>query len=279
MFSPSNNPEQLIKEDTPNQLILAGFHKMKIWGLLSLILAVITAVATISIGIYWVGGVVALLYLVLGIWLMTGNHTITFDSADQVVYFSTRHWLLKRTTKVIPFSIIDTIYLDYEERDIAEERIRRKWRIFLVLKNQETATVARQQTDYSVDQSPILSKQTTAWEDLATKICTITEKYLIRTPTVPGSAPHTFIDVIDQIIQRRLAALPSTDPLSSRSVQLRSHPTGAMEIIIDGVNKYRELDDVTDPAIRDLIQQAVDEWHNLAGHSITEILTMRRSNE
>lgn len=279
MFSLFSNPEQLIKEDTPNQLILAGFHKMKIWGLISLVLAIITAIATISIGIYWVGGIVVLIYLVLGFWLITSNHAITFDSTHQAVYFSTHHWLLKRTTKVIPFSMIDTIYLDYEERDMTEERIRRKWRIFMVLKNQETATVARQQADYSVDQSPILSKQTAAWEDLATKICMITDKYLIRTPTVPGPAPHTFISVIDQIIQRRLAALPPTDPLSNHSVQLRSHPTGAMEIIVDGVNKYRELDDISDPVIRELIQQAVDEWHNLAGHSITEILMMRRSNE
>ena len=42
MFSLFNNPEQLIKEDTPNQLSLAGFHKMKIWGLISLVLAAAT---------------------------------------------------------------------------------------------------------------------------------------------------------------------------------------------------------------------------------------------
>lgn len=272
-------PEQLIKEDSPRRLVLARLNKFKVWGGVSLGLAAILAWATVALGINWVGGIVVLLYLGLGLWLVTSRSTITFDIPAQVVYFSTHHLLLERKGKPIPFADIAAVYLDYEEQVyhsartiyVPKEKVRRKWYIFLVLKNKQTVTIARHWSSYPLAQAPVLSKQTVAWENLAEKICAATDKLLVRTPSVPGRAPYTFVDVINQIVQRRLAALPPGDALNDRTVRLRSHPNGTLEIIVNGV-KYGELGDVPDLAVRNLIQAAVEEWQSFAAGSVSESL-------
>jgi hypothetical protein len=229
--------------------------------------------------LYLIGGIVALFYVSAGVWLITSNRSITFDISRQVVSFSTHHLLFERKTKIIPFMEIAAVYLDYEEQiyhGLATvywpyERIRRKWLIFLVLNNEQTITLTNHQMAHPPDQGPVLSKQTAAWEKLATKICAVTGKLLIRTPSVPGRVPHTFIGVIDQIVQRRLVSLPPTDRLTERSIRLRSHPTGNLEIVLDGT-VYRQVSDIADPDVRNLIQEAVDEWQDLYGSSTTAIL-------
>lgn len=276
MFGLFINPDQLIKEDTPSRLVLAGLNRLKLWGAISLILALFSLPVTIATGTYLVGGALTVLYIGLGVWLVTSTRSITFDLSQQAVVFSTHFLLLERKTRFIPFAEIATVYLDFEEQvhhsivtiSVPQERIRHKWSVFLALNNEQTVTLAYHRKVHHADRMPNLSRQTAAWERLATRICAVTDKLLIRTPSVPSRTPHTFVNVIDQILQRRLAALSPTDRLTDRSVRLRSHPNGSLEIVVDGV-VYRNLSDISSPDVRDLIQEAVDEWKRLNGDSTT----------
>ena len=153
--------------------------------------------------------------------------------------------------------------MDYWERGYdqtideyrSEKRIERQWTIFLALKDGQTVTVANETTDHHAAHTSIVSTQLAYWESLATKICAITEKLLVRMPAVPGHAPHTFIETIDQIVQRRLAQ----SEMNERSVNLRSHTDGSLEIVVDD-KIYRNLDEIDDVTVRDLIQTSIDEW-------------------
>ena len=269
MIKQAATPSQFITAETNNQLVLTSSHPFRIWGGLAFALAAISLIATIWIGIYLIGGAIVLLYVGVGVWLISGQRSVTIDAQLQRVVFSSDYFLLKRQGKIIPFETIASVYLDFETHPHynffhPQPQIRRMWRIFLVLDNKQTATLIKQIADYPLEKSPNLSKQTVQWEELAQKICVLTGSLLIKTPSVPGRAPHTFVDVINQIAQRRLAHLPPDDPLRQRSVYLRSHPGGGLEILIDG-EKYREMDSVPDAAIRELIQAAVDEWQSKVG--------------
>jgi hypothetical protein len=253
-------PEQLIKEEMPERLVLTQLNRLKLWGGLSLLLGLISGVATLGVGINPLGGGVTLLYLSIGFVLIASSRLIVFDLRQQQVIFLVRFGPFERRTRQIPFAEIDSVYLDYEEHLYPEtEQIERRWFIFLVLQNQQTATLAYQQVIYPADQAPNLLKQASTWENLAVKICAATGKLLVRTPTVPSRTPHTFVGVIDQIVQRRLAALPPTDPLTQHTLRLRSHHNGSLEIVVDGT-AYQSLDDITHAEIRQLVQTAVEEW-------------------
>jgi hypothetical protein len=92
------HPDQLIKEDTPNQLVLAPLHKFRVWGGISLILALVSVLGTMATDLYLSGGIVALFYVSAGVWLITSNRSITFDISQQVVSFSTHHLLFSAPT-------------------------------------------------------------------------------------------------------------------------------------------------------------------------------------
>lgn len=265
-------PEQLIKAETSDMLVLTRLNRLKVWGGVSLILALVTGAATLFVGLNLIGGLATALYVVLGLILITSHQTITITQSGQQLFFSTRFGPIERRTRVIPFSDIGSVYLDYEEHiypDMGhEEQVERKWFIYLVLNNQQTVTLAFYRASYPVLQAPNLTKQTTTWENLAQKICQATDKLLIRTPTVPGRVPRTFVEVIDQLVQRRLAALPLTDSLAKRTIRLRSHPNGALEVVVDGAI-YRELHDIKDQLVRNLVQGAVDEWQALHRREVT----------
>jgi hypothetical protein len=269
MFIPFANPDQLIRENTPTYLVLARLNKLRMWGTISLALALVSLLATLILDMTLIGSAVVLLYAGLGIGLITTDRLVIFDASQQMVFFSTRYLLFERTNQAIPFAEIDSIYLDFEQyiypgtKDIIhlQDRIRHTWFVFLTLHNAQTVTIAHHQRSHPLGQEPDLSKQTLVWERLATKICKVTGKFLIRTASVPGQAPRTFVDVIDQIVQRRLDNLAPADPLAGQSIRLRSHPTGSLEIIVNG-EKYRDLEAIAAPAVRALIQEAVDEWHH-----------------
>jgi hypothetical protein len=232
----------------------------------SLTLALVTGLLTLPVGLNSIGGGIALFYAVAGLFLIASRLSVTFEARQQQLYFSSHHGPFERRTRTIPFAEIDSVYLDYEEHlypHIGQEgQVERKWFIFLVLHNRQTVTLASYKAIYSTNQAPNRAKQTASWEMLARKICEITGALLIRTPTVPGYAPRTFVEVIDQLIQRRLAGLPSTDPLTKHTIRLRSHPNGSLEFIVDGVT-HRELSHIQDEAVRRLIQAGVDEWQTL----------------
>lgn len=274
MFVIFAGPDQLIKEDEPTRLVLAQLNRLRLWGVFSLTLSLIVLGATWVIGLRVIGLIIAVLYAGVGLWLVTGKRLVIFDASQQQVLFLTRFLLFKRVHPVIPYSQIDSIYLDYDEyaypaiKNIIhlEQRIWRKWFIFLTLHDAQTVTIAHHQKSYPLGEEPNLFKETGAWEKLASKICTVTGKLLITTPSVPSRAPRTFIDVVDQIVQRRLAEATDDDELNGQTIRLRSHPTGSLEIIVNGQN-YKDLHAVPNPNIRRLIQGAVDEWHGLNGNS------------
>jgi hypothetical protein len=196
-----------------------------------------------------------------GPWLTTNKRTI-FDIAGREL-ISTTDYLFWKKQKRILFEEIKRIYLDYWERGYdqtideyrSEKRIERQWTVFLALKDGQTVTVANETTDHHAAHTSIVSTQLVYWESLAARICAITEKLLVRMPAVPGHAPHTFIEIIDQIVQRRLAQ----SEMNERSVNLRSHTDGSLEIVVDD-KIYRNLDEIDDVTVRDLIQASIDEW-------------------
>jgi hypothetical protein len=232
LFRLSKSYSHQVAEDAPDRLVLTFSRRSKI-----------------SNSSFW------------GPWLTTSKRTI-FDIAGREIISTTVYPFWKRQ-KRISFKEIKTIYLDYGEQvyhqDIgeycSEKRIKRQWTIFLALKDGQTVTVANETTDHHAAHTSIVSTQLAYWESLAAKICAITERLLVRMPAVPGRAPHTFIEIIDQIVQRRLAQ----SKISERSVNLRSRADGDLEIMVDE-KSYRNLDEVDDVVVRDLIQASIDEW-------------------
>ena len=280
MFNPFIPPKQLIKNETSTQLILARPNALKLWGGFSLILAVVTGVATVMLNAGLLGWLVTIVYAGFSLLLLNSRRTITLDTYQQTLFFTTHYLFFDRQAGFFHFDKIDRVFLDFEtqrQQAVFSPRVRtqRKWFIFVTLKDERTVTLVRYWADYPIDQEPNLHNETQQWEKLAKKIAAITDKLLVTTATVPSRAPRTFIDVIDQIIQRRLNTLPQDDPLLQQTVRLRSHPSGHMEIVVNGVT-HHGLDDLADDNIRQLIQHAIDEWHDpqkiASTHTISQSL-------
>jgi hypothetical protein len=189
------------------------------------------------------------------------RRSVIFDGARQWVTFVSSRLLFFKKVNVVAFDEIDQVCLDYVEETVTgdygqTESIERKWVIFLALRDSRTIPVADVATSQYApgDFADMMTRQSAYSEDLAAKICELTGKTLVRMPSVPGGL-HTFVESVDQILQRRLAQ----SRLHDRSVHLRSNEDGGLEIIVDGT-MYDDLDKVRDQAIRDLIQAALDEW-------------------
>ncbi|HMR62469.1 MAG TPA: hypothetical protein PKE64_00515 [Anaerolineae bacterium] len=264
MFNPFIPPDQIILEDTPGRLVLARPNRLRLFGLLALGLALVTLLVTAYVGLSLGPVMLAVFYLGTGLLFLNTRSTIVFDQSHQQLYFVTNFLGLERHTRFAPFQQIDKVYLDYEEQPqpgtfSAQEQLQRRWYIYLSLNGGETQTLVQNRANHHLEALPNLSKETRAWESIAQKICDITGKLLVRMPTVPGHAPRTFVEVIDQIVQRRLASLPAEDPLRQQTIRLRSHPSGNLEIVVTGVT-YGRLDEIADEPARNLIQAAIDEW-------------------
>jgi len=72
----------------------------------------------------------------------------------------------------------------------------------------------------------------------------------------PTGAGGTFIDEIEEILQRMISTAPT--PLG-KEVHVRTGPDGGLQIQVGG-QYFSSADEVPDPAIRDFIQAAVKEW-------------------
>lgn len=265
MLAPSIPPDQLIKDETATHLILARPNVLLLWGTISLVFAVVTTVTTVMLDEGSIGWLVTAAYAGFGLLLVTSRRSIIIDLAKETLLFNTRFLFFDRRNRSFHFDEIDKVFLDYETYQhedffLPRVRTRRQWFIFITLKDEQTVTLVRHQADYPVDQEPNLHNETQLWEKLAKKVAAATGKLLITTATVPSRAPRTFVDVIDQIIQRRLNVLPESDPLSRQTIRLRSHPNGHMEIVVNGIT-HHTLDELNDEDTRRFIQHAIDEWH------------------
>jgi hypothetical protein len=69
-------------------------------------------------------------------------------------------------------------------------------------------------------------------------------------------AGGTFIDEIEEILQRMISAAPT---LLGEEVHVRTGPDGGLQIQV-GARYFSRADEVPDPTIRDLIEAAVKEW-------------------
>ncbi len=77
------------------------------------------------------------------------------------------------------------------------------------------------------------------------------------TPKLPtADRPRTFVDDIEDILQRRLKMIPA---LAERDVHVRPGSGGAVYFVFEG-RKYENLDDVPNLTARQLIKDAIREW-------------------
>ena len=81
-------------------------------------------------------------------------------------------------------------------------------------------------------------------------------KPLAAMPAVQDS-PRTFVQAIDQILQRRLRQSGRNDLW----VNIRSDKDAGIEIVVNG-KSHDTIDEIEDKAVRDLIQAAIHEWQN-----------------
>jgi hypothetical protein len=257
-------PYELVKENTADRLVLSFPHWLKPVGKVIAIIALASGLGMIIGNVELVGIAIALLCAGLGVWLAQSHFSVIFDVLQCQVLFSTRYLLFEKRV-VIPFKEISTVYLDYQERTVnramagdytSEKWIKRKWTIFLAFTSGKTATVVSKTSEHPAGQISVLSTQLAFWEDLAAGICILISKLLVRTPSVPGF-PHTFIEAIEQIVQHLLAQ----SQMGNRSVHLRQHIDGGLEIEVDG-SIHRNLSEIDDITIQELIQAAIDEWQN-----------------
>jgi hypothetical protein len=68
--------------------------------------------------------------------------------------------------------------------------------------------------------------------------------------------PRTFVDEIEEIIQRRIPLIPA---LVGRGMHVQSGPSGQVIFVFEG-QEYEELEDVPNLTARQLIQDAIREW-------------------
>lgn len=82
--------------------------------------------------------------------------------------------------------------------------------------------------------------------------------------TQPSSPPpnedkstdsRSIVEQVDDILQEKLAS----SPLTEKGIFLQEDPKKGMVIWV-GLNSYEGIDDLPDPAIRDIIRSAVREW-------------------
>jgi hypothetical protein len=70
---------------------------------------------------------------------------------------------------------------------------------------------------------------------------------------------RTFVDDIDDIVQRRVQLIPA---LIGRDLQVRSGPSGSVRFVFEG-KEYQELKDVPNMTAQQLIRDAIQEWEEI----------------
>ena len=79
------------------------------------------------------------------------------------------------------------------------------------------------------------------------------------TPKGIEERPRTFVDHIEEILQRRMLAIPA---FHGRELHMRADPTGAVHFQFDG-QEYQDMNDIPNLTARQLIADAIKEWEDL----------------
>jgi hypothetical protein len=74
----------------------------------------------------------------------------------------------------------------------------------------------------------------------------------------PGDsrAARSFVDDIDEIVQRRIGLVPA---LTGRGLHVRSDPTGKVLFTFEG-QEYQSVDDISNLTARQIVKDAIQEW-------------------
>lgn len=82
-----------------------------------------------------------------------------------------------------------------------------------------------------------------------------------RAPKVPDSGqPQTFVDQIDNIVQRRVQLMPA---LAQRGLHVRPGVDGGVRFVFED-QEYENLDDLPNLTARQVIKDAIQEWDETA---------------
>ncbi len=117
-------------------------------------------------------------------------------------------------------------------------------------------SIAHLSNQSEIYQSEVAARQLALWQDVVSKASRMMGKTFLQTSSVPGP-PHTFVEEIDQIVQRRLRE----NGVGSRSVRILSSDDGQLQIIMDG-KLYPNLAALNKGNIRNIITQAIEKWQN-----------------
>jgi hypothetical protein len=199
--------------------------------------------------------------------LSTKSCSVTIDSVGQKIYFVPHRRLFseEHATWWVSFEEIVQVYLNFWEDSFTveyrdeysthyEPRIWRRWAIELTLSDGRVVAIGEETTDQRANETKTLDRQHAYWESLAASVSELLGKPLAAMPAVPDS-PRTFVQAIDQILQRRLRQ----SGLHNLSVNIRSGKDEGIEIIVNG-KSYAAVDEVEDKAVREVIQASIDEW-------------------
>lgn len=76
-------------------------------------------------------------------------------------------------------------------------------------------------------------------------------------PKVSGQEePHTFVEQIDAIVQRRIQLIPA---LANRDLKVRPGPDGGVRFVFEG-QQYENLEDLPNLTAQQIIKDAIQEW-------------------
>jgi hypothetical protein len=199
--------------------------------------------------------------------LTTKSSSVTIDSVRQKIHFAAQRRLYseERATWWIPFEDIVQVYLNiWEDSHTVENTdeysthyepwIWRRWAIELTLRDGRVVTIGEETSDRRARETEAVARRHAYWATLAASVSELIGKPLAAMPSVQDS-PRTFVQAIDEILQRRLRQ----SGLNDLWVNIRTDKDAGIEIVVNG-KSYAAVDEVEDKAVRDLIQASIREW-------------------
>lgn len=252
--------QEFVYEETFDSLVIVQPRHLQAQGGFLLLVAcvLLLAILFLNFGLAW--SFMVFLFGTYGLWLLSRHNSAKFDKQLQQITISTNRFLFSRKTKTIPFAEVKQIWLDVWDKvypgryRIGEGKVEQKLTIFLALNNGELVNIVQEIQNLSNPISAMHPDRLTYLQGLGEKIGRLTSKPFLQTSSVPGQ-PHTFVDQINQLVERRLIQ----ERMQDRSVQIESQAGGELIFIVDG-RVYQHLKDIADTSIRELIQAAITEW-------------------